>query len=91
MSFAPLNVFIDKSRRFDCTQYYHVPQCSCIKFIMRIITVCNALLPTVPVQNGTTDIVRHISGDQFQSAIQSHPHGPWELNGFVLGDVSHVF
>jgi hypothetical protein len=91
MSLAPLNVFIDKSRTFDSTSYYHIPQCFSIKLIMRIITVRNVSSPTVPLQNVTTDIVRHISGDQFQSAIQPHPHGPWQLNGIVLGDVSDGF
>jgi hypothetical protein len=91
MSLAPLNVFIDKSQTFDSISYYHIPQCSSIKLIMRIITMCNVSSPTVPLQNVTTDIVRHISRDQFQSAIQSHPHGPWQLNGIVLSDMSNGF
>jgi hypothetical protein len=43
------------------------------------------------VQNVVTDIVRHICTDQFQSAMQSHLHSPWQLNEMVLGDISDGF
>ena len=59
--------------------------------IMRTTIVCNVALQILLVQNVVTDIVQHICTDQFQSAMQSHPHSPWQLNAMVLGDVSDAF
>ena len=89
----PLNVEIDKHVQFDFTSCHGIQLCSSITVIIRIIIVHNTSFQSIPIQllNIITDIVQHISADQFQSAIQSHPHGPWQLNGMVLSDVSEVF
>jgi hypothetical protein len=88
---APLTLLVDKSDPFDSASCHHVRTCSSITLIITTTIVRNVASQIVPVENVTADIVRHICTDQFQSATQSHPHGPWLLNGMELGDVSERF
>lgn len=88
---APLTLLVDKSDPFVSASCHHVRTCSSITLIITTTIVRNAASQIVPVENVTADIVRHICADQFQSATQSHPHGPWLLNGMELGDVSECF
>ncbi len=49
--------------------------------------MCHALAVIVLTVDVCADGVLPISVDEFISAVQTHPHGQWTLNGTIIREV----